>query len=290
MAMVAFDWAGRLRSLLVVALLPLVTLACASDDGPRYRSGAVELQIEESWDLLVEEPSYGFFDAVGRNADEYADAGSKGTAVVGCVAGAISLVVLTQVSEAGEAGCVGGGYALYPVGYAMGYGTGALVGTVQGTINAFSEADGEADVLALVAAFETATPPSDLAKALFEESQRVADLAFTWEAPPDEAGGARPHAVREPGSELNLTITRVWLSTTTAVPPTSRLHLTVEGRLSDSRARRELHDETWRYVSEPRSTAKLADRDAEGLKAEMAAGWRTIAGEIVADLFAPEDL
>lgn len=115
-------------------------MACAGDGVPQYRDEPVALQVEEDWELRLEEPTHGFLDTVGRNAEDFADTGAKSIAVVGCIAGGVTLVVMTQgqADAAGEVGCVVGGLVLYPVGYALGYGTGAVVGTVQGAINAFS--------------------------------------------------------------------------------------------------------------------------------------------------------
>ncbi len=140
MAILSLQWAGRLRPLFVAILLPTLTLACAGDGAPQYREEPVALQVEEDWELLVELPTDGFLDTVGRNAEDFADTGAKGTAVVGCIAGGVTLVIMTegQIDAAGELGCRAGGLVLYPVGYALGYGTGAVVGTVQGAINAFS--------------------------------------------------------------------------------------------------------------------------------------------------------
>ena len=140
MAILSLQWAGRLRPFLVAILLPTLTLACAGDGVPQYRDEPVALQVEEDWDLLVEQPTDSFLDTVERNAESFADTGAKSTAVVGCIAGGVTLVVLTegQVGAAGELGCMAGGFVLDPVGYALGYGTGAVVGTVQGAINAFS--------------------------------------------------------------------------------------------------------------------------------------------------------
>jgi hypothetical protein len=140
MAILSLQWAGGLWPLLVAILLPTLTLACAGDGAPQYREEPVALQVEEDWELLVELPTVGFLDTVGRNAEDFADTGAKGTAVVGCIAGGVTLVVITegQVDAAGELGCMAGGLVLYPVGYALGYGTGAVVGTVQGAINTFS--------------------------------------------------------------------------------------------------------------------------------------------------------
>jgi hypothetical protein len=290
MAILSLQWAGRLRPLFVAAVLPTLTAACAGDDTPDDRAGPIALQVQENWELLVEQPTTGFLDTVGRNAEDFADTGAKGTAVVGCVAGGVTLVVMTQgqAGEAGEAGCMLGGFALYPVGYALGYGTGAVVGTVQGAINAFSTSSEEIDTQALLNVFETATPRSDLAKAVFEQSRPLSDVSFTWSTGPDETGGARPHTDLEPAFELTLTITRLWLSTTDSVPPSSRLHLAAKGKLRDSQSGRKLHDGKWRYASEPLSTAELAENDGEALKAELAGGWHTLAGKIIADLFGPE--
>ncbi len=140
MAILSLQWAGRPRPLLVAILLSTLTSACAGDGVPQYRDEPVALQVEEDWDLLVEQPTDSFLDTVGRNAEDFADTGAKSTAVVGCIAGGVTLVVMTegQVDAAGELGCMAGGLVLYPVGYALGYGTGAVVGTVQGAINAFS--------------------------------------------------------------------------------------------------------------------------------------------------------
>ncbi len=140
MAILSLQWAGRPRPLLVAVLVPTLAVACAGDGVPQYREEPVALQVEEDWDLLVEQPTDSFLDTVGRNAESFADTGAKSTAVVGCIAGGVTLVVMTegQLDAAGELGCMAGGLVLYPVGYALGYGTGAVVGTVQGAINAFS--------------------------------------------------------------------------------------------------------------------------------------------------------
>ncbi len=290
MAILSLQWAGRLRPLLVAILLPTLTVACAGDGMPQYGEQPVALQVEEDWELLVEQPTEGFLDTVGRNAEDFAVTGAKSTAVVGCVAGGVTLVVMTegQVDAAGEAGCMLGGLVLYPVGYALGYGTGAVVGTVQGAINAFSKSSEEINTDALLAVIESATPRVDLATAMIEQSRQLSPATPVWTHGPDEANGDPSQTGAKPAFQLTLTITRLWLTTTTGAPPTSRLHLAVEGEFTDSRTGRELRDGSWRYVSEPLSTAEIANDGADALKSDLAGGWRTLASEIIADLFGPE--
>ncbi len=78
------------------------------------------------------------------------------------------------------------------------------------------------------------------------------------------------------------------MTTTTSAAPTSRLHLAVKGELTDARTGEELRDGSWRYVSEPLSTAEIADNGADALKVELAGGWRKLADEIIDELFGPE--
>ncbi len=140
-----FQWAGRLRPLLIAVLLPTLTAACAGDGMPQYRDKPVA-QVEEDRELTVVETTDGFLDTAGRNAEEFAEIGSKVTAVVGCVAGGIALIVVVADAGSGahsegvfKAACMVGWIALYPVGYALGYSTGAVVGTVQGVAKLFAE-------------------------------------------------------------------------------------------------------------------------------------------------------
>ncbi|MDX1575244.1 MAG: hypothetical protein R3285_03560 [Kiloniellales bacterium] len=284
MAILSFPRVHSPRPLLLAGFVPVLILACASNDLPQYRGEPVALKIGESWDLLVEEPTDGFFETVGRNAEDVADTGGKSTAVVGCVAGAVTLAVLTQ-ARGGEAGCMVGSFALYPVGYAVGYGTGALAGTLQGAINLFGESDGNVDMQALLTAIEDARPRTDLANAMIEQSRQLSLAPLLWSEDPDETDDepAQPEAA----FEMSLTITGLWLTTTTAEPPTSRLHLRVVGELKDAETGRKVRDGKWRYASESLSTAAISANDAAALKSELAHGWRTLAGDVVADLLDP---
>ena len=290
MESLSFQWAGRLRPLLIAVLLPTLTVACAGDDMPDDRAGPIALQVQENWELLVEEPTTGFLDTVERNAEDFADTGAKSIAVVGCIAGAVTLVVMTegQADEAGDVGCMVGGFALYPVGYALGYGTGAVVGTVQGAINLLANSDDEIDTIALLAVIENAKPRADLATAMIEQSRQLSPANPVWTQGSDQTKGDPSQTGAEPALQLTLTITRLWLTTTTSAPPTSRLHLAVKGELTDARTGEELRDGSWRYVSEPLSTAEIADDGAGALKAELAGGWRKLADEIIDELFGPE--
>jgi hypothetical protein len=290
MAVLSLQWAGRLRPLLVAILLPTLALACAGDGRPQYGEETVALQVEEDWEILVEQPTEGFLDTVERNAEDFADTGAKGTAVVGCIAGAVTLVAMTQgqADAAGDVGCMVGGFALYPVGYALGYGTGAAVGTVQGAINLLANSGEEIDTAALLAVIENAKPRVDLATAMIEQSRQLPSASPVWTHGTDESNDDPSQTRPEPALQLTLTITRLWLTTTTGAPPTSRLHLAVEGELTETRTGRELRDGSWRFVSEPLSTAEIADNGADALKSELAGGWRTLASEIIADLFGPD--
>ncbi len=290
MAILSLQWAARLRPLPVAAVLATLTAACAGDGTPDDRAGPITLRVQENWELLVEEPTIGFLDTVERNAEDFADAGSKGTAIVGCIAGAVTLVAMTQgqADAADDVGCMVGGFALYPVGYALGYGTGAVVGTVQGAINSLANSDGEIDTDALLAVIENAKPRVDLATAMIEQSRQLSPASPVGTQGPAEAKSDPSQTVPEPALQLTLTITRLWLTTTTSAPPTSRLHLAVKGELADTRTGRELRGGNWRYVSEPLSTAGIANDGADALKSELAGGWRALASEIIADLFGPD--
>ena len=123
---------------------------------------------------------------------------------------------------------------------------------------------------------------------MIEQARQLSPATLAWTHGTDESNDDPSQTGPEPASQLTLTITRLWLTTTTGAPPTSRLHLAVEGELTDTRTGRELRHGSWRYVSEPLSTAELADTGAESLKVELAGGWRKLADEIIADLFGPE--
>ncbi len=262
MAILSLQWAGRLRPLLVAILLTALTVACAGDGRPQSGEETVALQVEEDWEILVEQPTEGFLDTVERNAEDFADTGAKGTAVVGCIAGAVTLVAMTQgqADAAGDVGCMVGGFALYPVGYALGYGTGAVVGTVQGAINLLANSGEEIDTDALLAVIENAKPRVDLATAMIEQSRQLSPASPLWTHGTDESNDDPSQTGPEPALQLTLTITRLWLTTTTGAPPPSRLHLAVEGELTETRTGRELRDGSWRFVSEPLSTAEIAAR------------------------------
>lgn len=290
MAFLSFAQVRSLRSLVLACLLPLLTLACAGEDLPRYDGEPVALKIDEHWDLSVEEPADGFFDTVDRNAEDLAKMGGIGTGVVGCVAGAVVVTYYLRdtTGMGGVIGCVAGGIALLPVGYVAGYGAGAVAGSVQGAINAFSAPGDEIDMQALLEAFESATPSSDLMRAMHEQAQERSNLPITWSEAPGESGAAGPHERQDPAYELSLTITRLGLDTTTSLPPDSRLRVDVLGRLRDIRTGQAVGHGDWCYASEPRATAELAADDAKALKAELAAGWQKLAEEILTDLFEPD--
>lgn len=275
----------RSRPLGVVVLLHLLAAGCAGDSMPKGRESPVLLRVEEDWELLVEQPTDGFADTVGRNAADFADGGGKGTAIVGCVAGGMALAAVSQ-GHGGQAGCVLGGLALYPVGYVLGFGTGAIVGTVQGAINRLADAGEEIDTRALLAVFENATPRIDLTDAMLAQSQRLSPVTLVRSAGPGETGNGAPPA--EPDRQLTLTITRFRLTTTTSVRPTSRLHLAVKGELTDSETGQRIRAANWSYVSEALSTAQLADDGAKAMQSELAVGWGKLANEIIADLFGSE--
>ncbi len=291
MAFLSFVPVRSLRPLVLTSLLPVVTLACAGADVPRYGGEPVVLMVQENWKLEVEEPTDGFFDTVDRNAEDLAKKGGVGTAVVGCVAG--GLVVAYYVPDAtgssGLIGCVAGGIALFPVGYVAGYGTGAVAGTVQGAINALSAPGDEVDMPALVEAVEGATPRGDLAKAVLERARERSDLPIAWTAETGGLGAASANGGQDPVFELSLTITRLRLATDTGVPPESQLRIAVVGRLRDIATGQTVDDGDWCYVSERRATAELAADGARALKAELATGWSTLAEEILTDLFEPDD-
>jgi hypothetical protein len=252
---------GRSRPLGLVVLY-LLASGCVGD-GTAERRDPIELRVLEDWELLVEQPTDGFADTVARNAEDMGDVAGGGSALVGCVAGGVSLAAISQ-GQGGEAGCALGGLALYPVGYVVGFGTGAVVGSVQGVVNLFADADEEIDMHALSAVLASATPRDDLTDALLARSERL--------------------TLTRASRRLTLTITRFQLTTTTSARPTSRLRLKVTGDLTDLKSGKRLSRGTWRYVSEATSTAALADNGARAMWAELDESWRKLAQDIVDDL------
>jgi hypothetical protein len=275
-----------LRWLGVLVLLHLLAAGCASDDMARRRAGPVELQVTEDWELLVERPTTGFADTVAQTAEDFAEPAGVGGAAVGCVAGGVALAAVSQGAGA-EPGCLVGGIALYPVGYVLGFGAGAVVGGVHGVIDLFFDAEEEIDMRLLLAVFEGAMPRVDLTNSMLAQSQRrsLVTLISGGEAGETESISAeKSRATRR----LTLTITRLQLTTTTSARPTSRLRLAVEGKLTDRETGQKIGGGSWSYDSESVSTAELAADGAKALKAELAAGWQTLAEEILSDLLEPD--
>lgn len=270
--------------LVAVLFFHLLAVGCAGGDVPGDPDGPVTLRIEENWNVVVERPTSGFLDTVGRNANAFADTAGTGSTVLGCVAGGLTLAAMAQ-GQGGEVGCLVGGLGLYPFGYALGYGTGAVVGTVQGTINLFAEPVGEIDTPALAAAIESATPELDLAHSLLERARRLSSISLVRPEESVDAGHRQALTTPDEALQLTLTISRLQLTTTSAMPPTSRLRMTVRGELRDSRTGQAIKAGKWRYKSQRLLTTDLASDEAAALRSELAEGWRVLADEIVLDLF-----